>query len=45
MALGCDRIDHQYKLDSSKGTDSRQHFTSVGKNKTKQNKVTIPQLR
>lgn len=44
MALGCDRIDYQYKFNSSKGTNARQRFTNV-ENKTKQNKVTTPQLR
>lgn len=42
MALGCDRADYQYKFDSWKGTDARQHFTNVEK---KQNKITTPQLR
>lgn len=37
MALGCDRIDYQYKFNSSKGTNARQRFTNVEK-KTKQKK-------
>lgn len=41
MALGCDKIDYQYKFNSSKGTNARQHFTNV----EKQNKVTTPQLK
>lgn len=31
MALGCDRIDYQYKFNNSKGTDAKQNFHKCGK--------------